>query len=75
MMSKRIRAQIKPNNRQFEGVIKANGLYLIQVKAPALDGKANQRAIEILAEYFQIAKSRIKLINGRTSRHKTFEIN
>lgn len=73
-MSRRIRAQVKPNSKRFEGITRTANGYLIQVKAPAIDGEANQRAIEVLADYFQTSRSRIKLISGQTSRYKIFEI-
>lgn len=71
-MAERIRAQIKPNSRHQEGVTRLKEGYLIRVKAPAIDGRANQRAIEVLAKYFNTSKTRIKLVSGHASRYKTF---
>lgn len=38
------------------------------------DGKANKEVIKILAKHFNIAKSKIKIIRGKTKRDKTIEI-
>ncbi len=39
------------------------------------DGKANESVIKLLAKHFGIAKSKIKLVRGETSRDKVIEIN
>lgn len=46
----------------------------IQVSSPPTDGKANERLIRILAAALGIAKSRITLVRGHSSRHKTLHI-
>ncbi len=48
--------------------------YKIKVNAPATDGKANRRLVEMLAEYFDVSKSRVKITGGATSRNKLIEI-
>lgn len=48
--------------------------YKVSVKEAPVAGKANEAIIKILAEYFDIAPSRIKLITGQTSKQKVFEI-
>jgi hypothetical protein len=42
--------------------------------APALEGKANEAAVRLIAEFFEISRTRVKLISGEKSRHKIFEI-
>jgi uncharacterized protein YggU (UPF0235/DUF167 family) len=44
------------------------------VSAPPLEGRANTATIEALAQYYQIAKSNITLLQGQKSKLKTFEI-
>lgn len=48
--------------------------YTIKVKALAKENKANFAVIEALAEYFKTSISNIKLVSGRTSKEKVFEI-
>ena len=48
--------------------------YIISVKEPPVQGKANWAVIEALARYFDIKKSNIKIISGLTSKQKTIEI-
>lgn len=46
----------------------------IFVKEPPLEGRANKRVIELIAEYFNTAPSKIKIIQGFKSREKVLEI-
>ena len=48
--------------------------YKIGVKEEAVEGKANEAVIDALAEYFDLAKSRISLCLGKTRKEKVFEI-
>ena len=48
--------------------------YSVWVKEPPVKGKANQAIINVLAEYFKIASSRVKIVSGYASRQKTIEI-
>lgn len=46
----------------------------VYVNAPPLEGKANKATISVLANYFKVSKSNIKLISGIKSKYKLFEI-
>ena len=48
--------------------------YIVAVKEPAEQGRANQAIIEALAEYFDIPQSEITLISGQTSKLKTLDV-
>ncbi len=43
----------------------------IKVTAPPVDAAANQALVELLAETLGCSRSRVTLIRGQTSRHKT----
>lgn len=57
--------QADPNNREW---------FKIWVKQPPLGGKANLAIAEVLAKYFKVPKSGIRLISGASSKQKVFEI-
>jgi uncharacterized protein (TIGR00251 family) len=61
-------------NAKAEKLVKEAGRYKVYVPAPAVDGKANQRLIEILAKEFKVKKSQIHILRGETSRLKVVEI-
>lgn len=46
----------------------------IKVSAPAIDGQANRRVVELVAKELGIAKSLISITRGSTNPHKTIEI-
>ncbi len=64
---------VKPNSK-IDSVEKAGDELVVRVKARAVDGKANEAVIKLIAEYFDMPKTRVKIIRGLTSRRKTIEI-
>ena len=48
--------------------------YLVHTTAIPVENKANEKVIELLSEYFGVAKSRMKVIRGQSSRNKIIEI-
>ncbi len=73
-MGRRIWVIVKPQASKEKIVRLADGEYRVSVHAPAQEGKANEAVIELLAKYFSISKSAIKIIRGQTSRRKLVEI-
>ncbi|MFZ5801774.1 MAG: DUF167 domain-containing protein [Candidatus Omnitrophota bacterium] len=70
----KIEALTKPNAKQDKVEMAAPGLYRVWVKAPAVEGKANEAVVEVLSGYFGIPRSRIALLKGKRSKRKLFEI-
>jgi len=68
-----ISVKVKPNSR-VEEVTQDNELYLVKVKDPPKEGKANRSVIRLLAKYFQVSPSSVRIIGGLTSRNKIIEI-
>ncbi len=68
-------AKIKPNSRHREGVVaNDDGSLVVYTKALAIEGRANLAAVKLVAKYYGVAPSRVKLVRGATSRNKVFEI-
>lgn len=53
---------------------KQEDLWVVRLVAPPVDGKANKALIDFLAQELDVAKSRIEVIKGLKSRHKTIMI-
>lgn len=71
----RINTYVKPNSKHYESVeLLHDGTYEVHVKAPAVEGKANDAVKVMLASFFAVAKGNIRLIRGSASRHKVFDI-
>jgi len=69
-----LRCRVQPNARQdaFSGV---HGERLkLSLSAPPIDGRANARAIEFLAQAFAVPKSRVQLVKGARGSDKVFVI-
>lgn len=48
--------------------------YIVSVKEPPVDGKANQAIIDSLSKYFQVSRAEILLVGGQAGKTKTFDI-
>lgn len=71
----KIIVKTKPGAKEdkIEKVDEAN--YVISVKEPPINGRANASLIKLLAEYFDISPSLIEIISGYMARVKVIEIN
>lgn len=70
----KIGVKVKANSSMEKAEKIDDNSYAVWVKAKPADGKANEAAIKVLARHFGIAKSKVTLLKGRTSRQKIFEI-
>jgi len=64
----------KPNSKENKVEKINNQHFTVSVKEPPMDNKANIAIMELLSEYFNVPISNIKLISGRTTKNKVFEI-
>lgn len=70
-----INCRVLPRSSRDEVVGEmADGTLKIKLASAPVDNKANESLIEILADYFQVSKSKIKIIRGRTNKNKIVEI-
>lgn len=49
-------------------------VYKVSVKAQPVHGKSNEAIIRLLAEHFKVTQSQVKLISGRSTKRKFFDI-
>jgi len=67
--------RVKPGSKKGPLVeTGAEGELTIYVREQAVEGKANDAAVRLLAEHLGVPKSRLELISGATSRIKRFRI-
>ncbi|MEO8514611.1 MAG: DUF167 domain-containing protein [Ignavibacteria bacterium] len=71
----KISVKVKPNSRENSIKKLENDTFEVKVSVPPEKGKANLRVIELLSKELKIAKSRITLIKGETTKEKLFEVN
>lgn len=64
---------VKPGSSQEKIVDSADGALTVYLRAKPHDGEANAVLIRLLADYFGIPKTSIKIARGAKSRHKVIE--
>lgn len=72
--SMRISVTVKPNAKKESVTECEDGVFLVSVKAPSREGKANARLPKVLGKHFRIAPSCIRIVSGVSSRKKIVEI-
>jgi uncharacterized protein (TIGR00251 family) len=64
--------RVTPRARHNEVAGIRNGDLHVRTTAPPADGKANKAVVKLLADYLDVAPSRISLLRGETHRNKQF---
>ena len=70
----KITVTVKPSSKKESIEQQPDGSYLVRVNVPPVDGKANERVRELLAEHFRRPKSLVTLVSGPKSKKKIFLI-
>lgn len=71
----KIQVKVKPNSKQQTIKITVDGTFIVSLKSPPVDGKANKELIELLAKKFNLSKSEITIKSGLSARNKLIIIN
>lgn len=70
----RIEVQVKTRSKK-EAVEKLSSTsFVVRVNTPPIDGKANKRVVELLANDLGVPKTSIVLVRGHKSKLKVFEV-
>jgi uncharacterized protein (TIGR00251 family) len=69
----KIQVKVKPNSRTEE-VSQEGESFIVKVKEPPREGKANQAVIKLLAEHFGVPQSRVRILSGFRSKNKVIEV-
>ena len=65
---------VKPNNKKPSVEILSESEWIVRVREPATEGKANDAVLEAIAESLYISKTRVILLRGMKSKQKLVEI-
>jgi uncharacterized protein (TIGR00251 family) len=68
----RVRVQPRASRNEILGV--RDGRLRLRTTAPPADGKANKAVIRLLADFLDVAPSRISLVRGTTHRDKQLRV-
>ena len=66
--------RVVPRSSRSEIVGEVDGVLKIKLKAPPVDGAANDELVKLLAKYFNTAQSQVQIVSGFQSRTKTVRV-
>ncbi len=70
----RLQIKVKPNARTSTLTKTEDGTWLAQLKAPPVDGKANEELIALVAQHFNCRKANVLIKSGTSGRMKVVTI-
>lgn len=73
-MKRLLEVRVKPNAKVAALEEQSDGTWLAKVKAPPLEGKANEAVVALVAEHFDVRKAQVRIRSGASGRRKLLEI-
>jgi uncharacterized protein (TIGR00251 family) len=70
----KIKVIVKPNAKKNEVTYADDGTLLVRVNVPPVEGKANEKVVELLSDFFKKPKRCISIITGFKGKIKIIEI-
>jgi uncharacterized protein (TIGR00251 family) len=70
----RLTVKVHPRARRSAITGRFGDAYKLDLAAPPVDGKANEECVRFFAELASVARSRVRIVLGATSRLKVVEI-
>lgn len=69
-----IHVKIIPDSKEDKIIQKDDTKFVVHVREPAEDNRANKRLIEIIADKFKVIKSKVRIITGHHQPSKILDI-
>jgi len=69
----KIQVKVKPGSKTEE-LSREGYSFIVKVKEPPKEGKANQAVIKLLAEHFGVPQSQVRILSGFRSKNKVIEV-
>ena len=70
----KISVKVKPSSKQDSVEQISEKDFVVRVKAPPREGRANEAVIKLLSEYFKMPRSMINILHGESGKNKIVEI-
>ncbi|MBN2453330.1 MAG: DUF167 domain-containing protein [Candidatus Omnitrophica bacterium] len=70
----KISVRVKPNSKEAAVEKISEKEFVVRVKAPPREGRANDAVIKLLGEYFKVPRSMVKILRGEGGKNKVVEI-
>jgi len=69
-----LRIKVKPNSRASSLMQEADGSWRAQLRAPPVDGRANDELIALIATHFRCRKAAVVIKSGASGRTKLVKV-
>jgi uncharacterized protein len=69
-----ITVRLQPRAKRDEVVGERDGVVVIRVTAPPVDGRANEALCRLIAKRAQVARSRVEIVRGHSAREKVVRV-
>jgi len=69
----KIQVKVKPSSKTEE-LSQEGDSFIVTVKEPPKEGKANQAVVKLLAQHFGVPQSQVRILSGFRSRNKVVEV-
>jgi uncharacterized protein (TIGR00251 family) len=71
----KIQVKVKPRSKTEDVTKEIDGnVYMVRVKEPPVEGKANRAVLKLLARHFGVPESRLRIVSGLSSKNKVVEV-
>jgi hypothetical protein len=71
----KIQVKVKPRSKTEDVTREIGGeVYVVRVKEPPVEGKANRAVLKLLARHFGVPESRLRIVSGLTGKNKVVEV-
>ena len=70
----KLKIRVIPNAKKTEFSGSRGDEIVLRLNAPAIEGRANEAAVEFLSQFFGVSRSAVVITGGERSRHKIVEI-
>ena len=70
----RIYVKVSPRSSKNEITKISEGEYKVKLTAPPVDGQANEMLVKAMADFFDVSKSSISIVGGKSAKTKIVDI-
>ncbi len=70
----KIGVKVKPRSKQVRVIRLTADSFVVHLKSVPEKNRANWELIKVMADYFQITQSQVRIVHGSHSQHKIVEI-
>lgn len=70
----RLRLRVQPRSARMRVVGWHGDAIKVQVNAPPVDGAANQAVVDLIADWLDLPRAAVRLLQGQTGRDKVVEV-